>query len=102
MPLPQTIALLMMSSILGPLRRVSLVYLPASVGPARCGVDRCADIEDMLWSFRAIHFAQAGGIMRRREFLDLVVLGLVWWPIAASAQSHGVPVIGFLNRASPG
>jgi putative ABC transport system substrate-binding protein len=40
--------------------------------------------------------------MRRREFLDLVVLGLVWWPIVASAQSHGVPVIGFLNRASPG
>src|SRR4051794_3261032 len=56
----------------------------------------------MLRSFSAVHFVKTGEIMRRREFLSLVAGGLVARPITASAQSNGIPVIGFLNRASPG
>jgi len=38
--------------------------------------------------------------VRRRDFIK-VVAGSVAWPLAASAQQATLPVIGFLNGASP-
>ena len=42
-----------------------------------------------------------GGHVRRRDFIKVIVGSAAVWPVTTRAQQPAIPVIGFLNSASP-
>jgi hypothetical protein len=60
-------------------------YAPPSGVPARIATVACLSL---------------GVTMRRRDFIKVIGIGTVGWPLAARAQQPAIPVVGYLSATS--